>query len=172
MKKKQQRWIKLIGYFEELLRTQPDRFSLLEWICSPSKNDLIEAMDVWPLNHSMGAELNCGTAACVCGHLPVVFPTVFRWHQIENEQDLAAYSASVCHTDPAKRSKDWAEPLMMEKYFGGTSSQWERIIEPHHYSEADPPLDVVLKCMKKTYKKVWGEKFPKLTKTGDIFVEA
>jgi hypothetical protein len=66
------------------MEDEPQRFNIGTYISAASPHDLETARAEWPERHRCGRKLECGTSACLVGHLPVLFPDSFFWSSGEN----------------------------------------------------------------------------------------
>lgn len=146
--KQKKRFKKLIKYFEWLNENEPSAFNIQNWIKSHSEENLNRAIEEWQDRAKKKTELNCGTAACVVGHLPNIFPKKFKWIN---------KGASGCVIQIESEGLD--EKEFLSDHFGGTKHQWKSIIFSFVYPEHDgnPPLSVVLKRIKSLYKELKKE---------------
>lgn len=81
MKKQIGRLKRLIEHLKYIEENDPEAFSLSQWFVSQNPDSFAEAVEKWPLRGAAKQPLQCGTSACVVGHLPVVFPEYFAWIQ-------------------------------------------------------------------------------------------
>jgi hypothetical protein len=131
-KLQRQRLDKLIAHLEEVERRDPDSFDLSDWIQAESPDDLVKAIRTWRRRWKKGETLNCGTAACVAGHLPLVFPRKFKWR-------ITQFCGADSHTgDVVSNDAPWGiDQEDLAEYFGGISWQWKSIIRGANYSEKE-----------------------------------
>jgi hypothetical protein len=127
-KKQKNRMERLIAHLEWVEREEPARFNLEHWMSASSEKELLQAIDEWPERALQRRELNCGTSACVVGHLPAVFPEDWSW------EDIGSGEASV-HLRSGSgelRSSD-----LLSDFFGGEAGNWSRIIYSDAYGHRD-----------------------------------
>lgn len=151
---------RLTEYLSKLNETEPERFSLKYWAASASIEKLTQAQSEWRQRYEAGEPLNCGTSACVVGHMPTVFPDTFRWgpRVMPGSNDEKPHVASVRWTSEA-RGKSFATECTdgvnvaagaLAKFFGGTVNDWDRIIYVNTYYDeqlmpmSNPPLLMVI----------------------------
>ena len=154
MEAKKERFEHLIAYLTQLNKTDPGAFSLREWLQADSRTNLLKALEEWPERHKKGQPLNCGTTACLVGHLPVAFPGDFTWRDL-NHTEIVNYVMTTEVPDLPSRTKV-GEAVLCE-YFGGTENAWTQIIYPRWYDTAQPvKLTAVLERLKELYDTTYG----------------
>jgi hypothetical protein len=116
---------KLIKHLEHIERDEPDVFDLASWFKGPSS-----ALTQWRENHKQRKPLNCGTTACMVGHMAVIFKE-FTWRN----QDVYFVASGEC-----------LDATNLPEFLGGTRSVWQFIIYDTHYPQAaqEPLLPHVL----------------------------
>lgn len=87
----QRRLEKLTQHMQWVTDNDPDSFDLCTWFVAvdaatfaDERSQLERAKREWPKRLAAGKKLDCGTTACLVGHLPLVFPKTFKW-DVENE---------------------------------------------------------------------------------------
>ncbi len=124
------RRLKLIRHLEYIRDTEPERFDLHSWM---SGDNIDEARTQWPKRLKQKKPLNCGTSACVVGHLPLIFPNCFKWagnFVFCAKRNLIDYHSS--------------EKFYLSQFFGG--SDWDNIIFESNYPDpSNITIDDVLK---------------------------
>jgi len=134
-KRQYNRRVKLIKHLRYLQSTEPRAFNLRQWVQARSAKAVKEAIESWPDRFKRGEELNCGTSACVVGHLPLVFPRQFKWFHLPRKR-----FASVV-------TRDWGMDAECELYlfFGeGHTIQWFDVIYQSQYKVKHVKLHHVL----------------------------
>lgn len=131
----------IINHLWHIHATEPERFNLDSWICSDTEENLTEAISTWQHRHAARQPLNCNTAACFAGHLPLVFPDVFFWEKAFGA--LTAHRGVVSCT-PEFRDGDHTtvNEHALAKFFGGTPEQWARVIFSTYYPEKYPQITI------------------------------
>jgi len=117
---------KLIVHLEEVARRDPGSFNLNFWMASDSQYDLRQALRTWSKRWKAGETLNCGTTACLAGHLPLVFPGEFAW---ERDGNYWAGSFSGVHVR-CKTHSGFLElsTADLERFFGISFTFWDQTI--------------------------------------------
>ena len=164
---KKRRFNTLLDYLTELNEKEPERFNLSAWMTTYKDKNLIEAVTTWVDRYQKGDPLNCGTTACLVGHMPVIFPRAFSWvapgHFFGatsfDTDDLDA-SVSYHPNGLAKVRSNWFEAQWTEDFFGGGVDIWRQIIFGTNYPEDaigvhGITLDAVLKRLEKLYEKLY-----------------
>ena len=118
MKKQIERLKRLIEHLEYIEENDPKAFSLSQWFVSPDLDSYQEAVAQWPLRGKAKQPLQCGTSACVVGHLPAVFPDDFAWIQLPPLSHSHETSGKVVLKTPDNEPEDVAAE---EVLFFGTS---------------------------------------------------
>lgn len=118
--------IKLINYLHNMLEFAPTCFNLSTYLTAESPEAFDAATNNWPVQHRRGQQLECGTTACVVGHLPVVFPNDFKW------KPTSEVTAQVFTTDDV-----YVCEMTMEEFFGCSATDWSCVIYPENYGPAD-----------------------------------
>lgn len=121
----------LIGYLRRLQETEPDRFDIRRWVSSHDLKDMTKARKQWPKRYKEGQPLDCGTSACVVGHLAVVFPEDFQWEYAPETGTVIRVACVI----PGYESVVGA--LHMARLFGGRALDWSDIIFPEAYTREE-----------------------------------
>jgi hypothetical protein len=149
-----ERFQHLLAYLTRLNEEEPEVFSLTHWMAGKHAH---KAVASWVERASKGEPLNCGTTACVVGHLPVAFPDDFSWNSGEVIQ--VVYRGSVLDQWGFAFNTRSAVYGLSE-YFGGAPGEWDSIIYMRGYEDykdgEEIPLWVVLKKMEALYAQVHG----------------
>ena len=155
------RFKELLDYLEQLNENEPEAFDLDTWMGADSRAELLTAMREWPSKHQKGEKLNCGTAACLVGHLPVIFPQAFYWKLPRTRHSAVVQGVVYRHTVPRDVSH-YTGPWALTEYFGGTSAEWQDIIYSDSYcdegfeDDEDVPLEAVLNRLTQLYVATYG----------------
>ena len=157
MKKQQKANLaRLIWYLKWLKRTDPKAFDLRQWVRRRAgvRADAVvyeaskDALRQFYENAHRGDLPNCGTAACLVGHLPAVFPEDFRAEGNShgavilghkricsevNRQNLrrkdSMRSTWYLLTDVVARRMTYTDLVdILSRYLGGTTYEWRNII--------------------------------------------
>lgn len=162
----------LLDYMHELFDTEPEVFSLTNFIFSEDQKGLKSAMKDWAKRYQKGEPLNCGTSACIIGHLPVAFPGLFGWGE-----NRGHYSDVLARTECGSSTcgekfiiEGRVEEDIMAMAFGGTSQQWRNVIYVDEYDrdewvnpdvddefEGDVPFETVLARLDDLFEELYGE---------------
>ena len=151
MEAERERLDTLTTYLERLNEEEPEAFDLGSWMASDSREELEKAMEEWPERYKKGEPLNCGTSACVAGHLPIVFPGDFAWSDIGHETTIGW----VYRVEPDMPQFSLSGQGLAD-YFGGERSDWQRTIYPEYYTDVEPTLPNVLKRIIEIYEQNYG----------------
>jgi hypothetical protein len=141
---------KLIVYLKYIATTEPEVFDLSEWFTAKTRVDAEHAMLMWPGQYAKGEKLNCGTAACLVGHLPVAFPDDWRY-EIHNGTNVEI------KWDPL--GYDYISDTLCQ-FFGGDrgDSQWETIIYTTSYpDQSRVTIDQVIDRIEALYEELYGD---------------
>lgn len=147
MKKQIERLKRLIEHLKYIEHHDPEAFNLSQWFVSQDMNSYREAVEQWPLRGKAKQPLQCGTSACVVGHLPVVFPEDFAWIQmpplIHSHETSGRVVLKTPDTDPVDVA---AEEVLffgtspndvtcstLATFFGAASHIWALIIYDNEY---------------------------------------
>jgi hypothetical protein len=130
-KSKSFRFKRLLKHLEYINETEPEVFDLDTFV---NHNAHPQFTTLWPRALRAKKPLNCGTTACIIGHMPLIFKE-FMWHD--------GYVKS--RTGTTTRESACAD------FFGGTSDAWQGIIYNVHYATDDPPLEEVLERLHTLY---------------------
>jgi hypothetical protein len=130
--KRKKRLKKLIAHLEEVQKRDPESFDLSFWIRGTDGKALLDAVDTWLDRWKKGETLNCGTAACVVGHLPLAFPRSFRWRRPQRNSPIT--NVSRCDAMAAALD-DLKASAMLAEFFGGTWQDWDNVIYERKYGD-------------------------------------
>lgn len=159
---RRERFEKLIAYFERLLENEPTAFTLKHWFIGGFDGAEDEARRSWIQRAEAGEPLDCGTAACVVGHLPVIFPGEFTW---EADNYLIKVMRGGVFMDQRTCSPAFGAPkrsaeAMLHEYLGGYGGAWSDVIHVRNYDTIDDnddvPLTAVLTRLKALFKDTYG----------------
>jgi hypothetical protein len=131
---KAERRTKLLNYLHNLMEDEPQRFNIGTYISAASPHDLETAREEWPERHRRGRKLECGTSACLVGHLPVLFPDSFFWSSGENVRNALVR---------LKENNEFVCEMVLEDFFGSSAENWKMIIYPEHYQKPPTLQDVL-----------------------------
>lgn len=123
---------RLAEHLEEVWRRDPGSFNLETWFSATDATAsrlketkiLQHALDAWPERWAAGESLNCGTSACLVGHLPLIFPDDFEWN-IDNRMVLAQFA------EP-EDNRTGATPEHLRYYFALSRLFWAGAIYPEN----------------------------------------
>lgn len=118
------RFLKLVRHLEHLQKNEPEAFDLKSWVSAQSNKFLQE----WPKRYKRKEKLDCGTAACLVGHLPLIFPKHWEW---------SGATQVVRPLRPDSHHRNLAE------FFGLDADFWKKTIYSEFYRA--PLLEVVLR---------------------------
>lgn len=121
-----QRLITLIRYLAELQRRDPASFDIRTWFAASAgvedpngpRAAVVKARRDWPERWKAGQTLDCGTTACLMGHLLVAFPGDWGW-SLSGLNVVGTFAGSPLAYSPTGA---------MERYFGLQASFWARTI--------------------------------------------
>jgi hypothetical protein len=160
---------KLIAHLEKVQEIDPDSFDLAHWFRGSSPEEVQQAMNEWSTRWEEGKNLNCGTTACLVGHLPLVFPENFRWIQDTSALDGTPLPVGIVEYinhgrmlapalfRPVGDKESAAHNLV--RFFGGTADEWCDIIYGEYYDtdvleDHQVPITAVINKLK-TMRGVW-----------------
>lgn len=104
---------KLIKYLEHIEQHEPEVFDLCSWFSGGTGATLFE----WRKRHKQRKPLNCGTTACVVGHMAVIF-NEFEWNRKNNLEKNVVVA----------QTGQWVGKAVLASFFGGTCDVWEAVI--------------------------------------------
>jgi len=130
-KRKSYRFKRLLRHLEYINETEPEVFDLKTFV---NVNRHSNFRILWPVALKAKKPLNCGTTACIIGHMPLIFEE-FRWQggHVEDHDGNTA--------------REWS----CADFFGGHHDAWHNIIYSSNYASEHPPLSDVLKRLHKLY---------------------